>query len=154
MKCQVNHTIKDGSGKYWISRHSKHSFVGELDDTDYCVFHGTKKECQQWIDARRKVRDDILKCALYQVQESVVSRDILIALDKDVSRDIDINPKRMMSVCLSAWSKPGVMTPSEEFQFRVETELRACLIKSLSWSAGTRRAQANKWRKLMRSLRK
>ena len=60
---QVNYSEKvDGSSYYWISRYSPDGYVGKLVDTTYmdgsdttnwCMFTGTKEECQEYINQQR-----------------------------------------------------------------------------------------------------
>lgn len=166
MRCQVNFTVfKDGSYTYWVSKHSNHSFVGLLtdkvyddgtkDETDYCIFHGTKKECLQWIDSRRKMRDDIFCCALYQVDRKIVNEDLIRYLDDNMSRDAAIDPDKMMSVCLFFWRNVStLLMPSEDSQNEIKNHLSWCLMRAWKYKSGPRKLEAKKGRKFLRKLHK
>lgn len=63
MNKQVNKTTTVGGNVHlWISNYSPDGYVGELVDTvyvdgvdvtDWCIFKGTQKECEQYIKTQK-----------------------------------------------------------------------------------------------------
>lgn len=59
-----------------------------------------------------KNRDDILLTLLYVADEDIVSKDLILYLDENVSREEAITPNSLMSVCMMHWATSPKMEPS------------------------------------------
>ena len=57
-------------------------------------------------------RNDILLTLLYVADEDIVSKDLILYLDDNVSRDRAITPDSLMSVCMMHWATSPKKEPS------------------------------------------
>ena len=51
-------------------------------------------------------RQNILLTTLYLADEDVLSKELILFLDKNVSRERAITPNSLMSVCMMYWATP------------------------------------------------
>jgi len=74
-----------------------------------------------------KFRDDILLTLLYVADEDIVSKDLILYLDENVSRDRAITPDGLMSVCMMHWSTSPKREPSAQQMHEVKDNLTNAL---------------------------
>lgn len=79
-----------------------------------------------------KNRNDILLTLLYVADEDIVSKDLILYLDDNVSRDQAITPDGLMSVCMMHWATSPKREPSAA-QMREVKEVLTNALK-FAWS--------------------
>lgn len=72
-------------------------------------------------------RNDILLTLLYVADEDIVSKDLILYLDENVSREEAITPGGLMSVCMMHWATSPKREPSVEQMHEVKDALTNAL---------------------------
>lgn len=72
-------------------------------------------------------RQDILQTTLYLADEDILSKDLILYLDENVSREKAITPDGLMSVCFAFWSTSPKKEPSAQQMRQVKDVLTNAL---------------------------
>lgn len=72
-------------------------------------------------------RNNILLTTLYLADEDILSKDLILYLDKHASRDKAITPDGLMSVCFAFWSTSPKKEPSAQQMHQVKDVLTNAL---------------------------
>lgn len=72
-------------------------------------------------------RQDILQTTLYLADEDILSKDLILYLDENVSREKAITPDGLMSVCFAFWSTSPKKEPSPQQMHQVKDVLTNAL---------------------------
>lgn len=59
-------------------------------------------------------RQNILLTTLYLADEDILSKDLILHLDKNVSREEAITPNKLMSICMMFWANSPQREPSSQ----------------------------------------
>lgn len=73
------------------------------------------------------IRQNILLTTLYLVDEDVLSKELILYLDKHVSRDQAITPNGLMSVCMMHWATSPKRESSAQQMRKVKDNLTNAL---------------------------
>lgn len=77
-------------------------------------------------------RNDILLTLLYVADEDIVSKDLILYLDENVSREKAITPDGLMSICMMHWATSPKREPSSQQMQEVKDTLTNAL--KFAWS--------------------
>jgi hypothetical protein len=75
-------------------------------------------------------RNDILLTLLYVADEDIVSKELILYLDENVSRDHAITPDGLMSVCMMHWAT----SPKKEPSVQQMRDVRDALTNALKFA--------------------
>ena len=95
-------------------------------------------------------RNNILLTTLYLADEDILSKDLILYLDKHVSREESITPIKLSSICMMYWANSPKKEPSRQHMQEVRDILTNAL--KFAWShrpsylARVAKLQANRMR--------
>ena len=78
------------------------------------------------------IRENILLSTLYLADEDILSKDLILYLDKNVSREEAVTPGQLASKCFMYWAESPKAEPSNEKISRVLENLNGAL--AFAWS--------------------
>ena len=94
-------------------------------------------------------RRNILLTTLYLADEDVLSKELILFLDKNVSREKAITPNGLMSVCMMYWATPEKEPSTQQMHDIKETltnALKFAWAHKPSYLARVARLQINRMR--------